>query len=267
MDMDKKALELRKSDISFCKITIIKADGSSPRKAGSKMLVCADGTSYGSIGGGAVEYAASQEAMNIIESNSPKCVEYDLTDDGIQPCGGKIEVFFEPVSINERIIIFGAGHISEKLCPMLAEMEFSITLVDERYERLSLPAFKSATRINSLPSDFLNSFKPMKNTYIICMTHMHAHDEEIVERTLGKPFKYFGLISSRSKWSGFRKKFLKNGYSEEDIEQITTPIGLDIGGDTPMEIAIAIAAQIIQLKHRPDDFKIGVAHFAKEKFR
>jgi xanthine dehydrogenase accessory factor len=93
------------------------------------------------------------------------------------------------------------------------------------------------------------------------VTHRHLHDEEIVRFCLDKPFKYLGLISSRKKWALFRENYAKAGFSDEQMSRVSTPVGLDIGAETPFEIAVAITAQIIQLDAKPNDFTEGIAHF------
>ncbi|MBN1282878.1 MAG: xanthine dehydrogenase accessory protein XdhC [Proteobacteria bacterium] len=261
MDLDKKAAELKAARIPFCRATVVRAEGSAPRRAGAKMIVTAD-ASFGTVGGGGVEHMAIEEARRAMRRRAPGVERYDLTEDGVQPCGGSVEIFFEPVSPPRRIVVFGAGHVAEKLCPMLAEAGFEVTLVDERAERLSVGAFKAvAQRVNMLPGDFLPTLDFADDLHIICVTHRHVHDESIARFCLGRPFKYLGVISSRSKWKLFCDRFRSEGFSEEQISRVTAPIGLDIGGETPFEIAVAIVAQLIQLQEKPDDFDEGRCHF------
>jgi len=262
MDIDAKALELKKAGTAFCIATVVKVEGSAPRHAGSKMIVDADGNLFGTIGGGGVEHQVIEDAKDILRIRTARCISYDLTEDGIQPCGGKVEIFFEPVAPLSRVAVFGAGHIAEKLCPMLVEMGFDLTLIDERSERLSLPVFSPIEKKSSLlPLDFLSSFQFDDEAFLICLTHKHIHDEAIVEYCLDKPFKYFGLISSRKKWALFCQRYREKGFTDEQMRRISTPIGLDIGAETPFEIAIAVAAEIIQFRAKPEDFMARVARF------
>ncbi|MBT3181706.1 MAG: xanthine dehydrogenase accessory protein XdhC [Deltaproteobacteria bacterium] len=262
MNFDKISSELKESKKAFCWATVVKADGSAPRHAGSKMIITEDGSTYGTVGGGGLEHQAIDDAKRILRYRTAECVSYDLTEEGIQPCGGRVEIFFEPVLPLMPIVVFGAGHVAEKLCPMLVELEFEVKLVDEREERLQLPAFKIVhERSDKLPSDYLSSISFADDLNLICLTHKHIHDEQIVEFCLDKPFRYFGLISSRKKWEYFCERYNDKGFTKEQMDRISTPIGLDIGSETPFEISVAIAAELIQLRAKPGEFKKGVGHF------
>jgi xanthine dehydrogenase accessory factor len=152
--------------------------------------------------------------------------------------------------------------VAEKLCPMLAEAGFEVTLVDERAERLELPAFEGVPhRVCRLPGDFLPTLEFGGDLHIICITHRHVHDEEIARYCLGKPFRYLGVISSRTKWKAFCEGYKAEGFTDEQIGRASSPIGLDIGAETPFEIAVAIVAELIQLEGKPEDFAKGVGHF------
>jgi len=259
MDLDRKALELREMKTPFCWATVVKAEGSAPRQAGAKMIVTPD-ASFGTVGGGGLEHEVIKDARNAIRRRISELKEYSLTEEGVQPCGGEVEIFLEVVGPPRRVVVFGAGHVAEKLCPMLAELGFDVTLVDERADRIDLPSGVKK-RINRPPSDVLPHIEFDGDLHLIAVTHRHVHDEEIVRFCLDKPFKYLGLISSRKKWELFKKGYLEDGFTEEQTARVSTPIGLDIGSETPFEIAVAIAAQLIQLNAKPEDFAKGIAHF------
>jgi len=263
MDLDRKALELKESRTPYCVATVVKVDGSSPGRVGAKMIVTR-GECFGTVGGGSVEHQAIKDAREALRLRQPRTEGYDLTEQGIQPCGGRVEIFLEPVAPARRMVVFGAGHIAEKLCPMLVEMGFDLTLVDERRERLALEAFEPIDdKVNRLPGDFLPELEFTDDLHLICITHQHEHDEGIVRFCLDKPYRYLGLISSRSKWRMFSERFSSEGFSSEQLARVSTPIGLDIGAETPVEIAIAIAAQLVQLCARPEDFERGTCHFPR----
>ena len=261
MDLDKKAAELREGRVAFCWATVVRAKGSAPRHAGAKMIVTAT-ESFGTVGGGGVEHHAIDDAREALLRRSPELKTYDLSESGIQPCGGEVEIFLEPIVPARRIVVFGAGHVAEKLCPMLAEANFDVTLVDERADRLSVDVFKDVPhKINMLPGDFLATLEFQDDLHIICITHKHVHDESIVRFCLSKPYKYLGVISSRKKWALFCEGFRKHGFTDEQISRVTAPIGFDFGAETPFEIAVAILAQLIQLHARPLDFADRKGHF------
>lgn len=257
MDLDHKAMELKTAKEAFCWATIVEAQGSAPRHAGAKMIVTKD-TAYGTVGGGGLEHEAIEDARRAMRKRNSELRHYELSEQGIQPCGGAVSIFFDVVIPPRQALVFGAGHIAEKLCPMLAELGFDITLVDERSERIDVPD-GARQRLTMLPEKAMEQLLFDDETHIVVLTHKHVHDEAIVRSCLEKPFRYLGLISSRKKWELFKKRYLEEGFGEEQTARVSTPVGLDIGAETPFEIAVAIAAEIIQLHAKPEDFHNGVA--------
>lgn len=245
--LEKYASELKSGGTAFAIITVIKVDGSAPRHVGSKMIVAADGRTFGTIGGGTLEHQATSDALEFIRKNETSCKKYLLGPELGQCCGGNVELFFETVVPKKRVAVFGAGHIAEALCPMLEELNFDVTLIDERKERIELPAFKHIEhRLQELPSDVLKMIKTGDDLYVIVITHQHKDDEEIVKYFLDKPCRYLGMIGSKHKWEKFKARYSAAGFSNEQIARVVTPIGLDIGSETPFEIAVSIVAQLIK---------------------
>lgn len=260
-DLDQKAAELKLSRIPFCWATVVEAKGSAPRHIGAKMLVTAK-ESYGTIGGGALEHRVIEDARKLICKRHAKCMNYPLGPLLGQCCGGEVNIFIEPIILPKPMYVFGAGHIASALCPMLPEIGFDVTLIDERQEYLVLPCFAGVgKKLNELPSDALKKLVFNEETHIIVITHEHRHDEEIIRGCFNKPFTYLGCIGSRHKWEKFKARYRAQGIDEEQILRVTTPIGFDIGAETPFEIAISIISQLIQLHAKPDDFAKGVGHF------
>ncbi len=260
MTITEYAAMLSSNKQPFCMATIIDVIGSAPRHIGSKMIIVDKDHIHGSIGGGNLEYHVIDDALQCMQTRNAQKKTYELSAKGLQPCGGQVEIFIEPILPKKDVIIFGAGHIAQKLTPLLAELDFNITIVDERSEQISHPAFSEHNKINTLPLDFLTPDYFHDYLHLICLTHKHIHDKDIVGYSFNKPFAYFGLISSRHKWELFSDKFRAFGISNSEINRITTPIGLDIGAETPMELAIAIAAQLIQFCQKPTDFQKKNAH-------
>lgn len=250
MDIELKSIELRKDRVPFAWVTIVRVVGSAPRHVGAKMIVTGEGNIFGTIGGGALEHQIIADSKDIIKCGNAELKSYPLGAMLGQCCGGEVEVFIEPVFAKNEIVVFGAGHIAEELCPMLSKLGFYVTLVDERKERIELPTFAIADqRLNELPSDVLKKIKFHDDLHLIVITHQHKDDEEIVEYCLDKPFKYLGCIGSKTKWEKFKARYKARGFTEEQFSRVTTPIGLDIGSETPFEIAISIAAQLIELNN------------------
>lgn len=262
MDLDRKAAELKGALIPFCWATVVRCRGSAPREAGAKMIATPDG-SFGTIGGGALEQKVIADAREAIRRRRAVCETYPLGPLLGQCCGGEVEVFLDPVIPPRAMYVFGAGHIAEKLLPMLAEIGFAVTLIDEREERIALPCFAGAAdRWNELPGDALRRIRFDGETHVIVITHEHRHDEEIVRFCLDKPFRYLGCIGSRTKWAKFKARYRAKGHADEELERVQSPIGLDIGAETPFEIAVAIVAALIQMGGKPGDYEKGVGHFS-----
>lgn len=244
-NLNEKALEFDRLGKAYVWTTVTNVKGSAPRHLGAKMIVTRD-ESFGTIGGGALEHKVVEDAREQLRLCEPKTFNYPLGPLLGQCCGGEVDVFIEPVLPAKKIVVFGAGHIAEKLIPMLKELKFSITLVDEREDRINLPAFAiSDQRLNELPQDALKEIKFSDDLYLVILTHAHIHDEEIVQYCLDKPFKYLGLIGSKTKWEKFRARYKSRGFADEQLSRVTTPIGLKIKSETPFEIAVSIVAQLI----------------------
>ena len=150
--------------------------------------------------------------------------------------------------------------------PRMTGMELLPQLEKEGIEStvIMITAFGSVDmKITKLPGEALREIEFSDELSILCLTHAHVHDEEIVEYCLDKPFRYLGLISSRKKWALFRERYGAKGFTEEQLSRVSTPVGLDIGADTPLEIAIAIAAEMILLRARPKDYAAGFGRFKR----
>lgn len=254
-NLNRKAIELDQGGVPYVWATVVNVAGSAPRHLGAKMIVTKD-DSFGTIGGGALEHAVIKDARRHLGGSEPKTVNYPLGPLLGQCCGGEVDIFIEPVAPSRDVVIFGAGHIAEHLIPMLKELGFRITLIDERPERINLPAFDVAhAKLNELPSDALKDIDFSNSLHIIVLTHEHKHDEEIAQYCLDKPFRYLGMIGSRSKWEKFKGRYLSRGFTEEQIARVTTPIGLDIGSEGPFEIAVSIVAELIKLHSKPKGFE------------
>lgn len=321
----RKSME-KKQDLVF--VTTISSSGSSPRGAGSKMLVLENGTSYGTIGGGNVEYVSIQHAREVLKQKQSCTRGFALHPDQVADlgmiCGGDVVIFFqyiswenqdfydlctrilkswdknentwlifditeetvwkaglyeeqegltglgisdpspllqtkavqkvldgrkyycEPLVQKGRVYIFGGGHVAQALVPVLARLEFRCVVFDDREAFSSPQVFPEAEQcilgdFNRI-SDYL-SIQPQD--YVCIMSRGHQYDYLIQKQILTTPAYYIGVMGSRKKKEVIRQKLLADGFFPEDISRITTPIGLDILAETPEEIAVSIAGQLI----------------------
>lgn len=233
-----------------CLCIVTSSRGSTPRKAGSKMIVFSDGSIQGTIGGGAVEHEAIKHAIQIMQHTEPVSKKYNLANDLDMHCGGEMEVYFEPLGAMPTMLIFGAGHVGKALARLAMQFGFRIVFFDNRPGIFDSFPLENCQLIGGVYEEIIDQYSFNPNSFIVVMTHMHAHDEELVAALAQKPHRYIGMIGSKRKTEIARKKFVESyGLSEELVKTIDMPIGLPIACETPEEIALSIMAKIVDVKN------------------
>jgi xanthine dehydrogenase accessory factor len=248
MDVFAEIVAVKNAGIPAVLATVIEASGSAPRKAGARMLIKADGSIVGTIGGGAIEKRIMDEALALMQGGAPKIVRYELEEIGMS-CGGSMSTFLEPLQYAAELIIFGAGHIGAALSKIGNMMEFSVTVIDNRKEFAAKEKFPWAARV--IANDYQETLSELvfsDNTYIVIVTHKHIHDVEILEYCAQRSFRYLGMIGSRTKVGKAFQQLRDKGIDEEIIQRIHAPIGIGIGANTPAEIALSIAAELVAVR-------------------
>jgi len=164
------------------------------------------------------------------------------------------EVYIQPVSIQPKLVIFGGGHISLPLAEIGKLLGFHVTVVDEREEFANSQRFPGVDRIICAPfTEAVNNLEYLPDTYYVIVTRGHLYDRLCLEAVLAHTFTYVGMIGSRHKIKVVMDHMRANGYSQELLDMVHSPIGLDIGAQTPAEIAVCIAAEIIQVKNQKEN--------------
>jgi xanthine dehydrogenase accessory factor len=232
--------------------TIIQAKGSTPRKTGAKMLVYADGSMVGTIGGGEIEGRVIEEAVESIQTGETKVLSFDLIDaqkgdPGI--CGGTQEVFIDPLKKPQDLVVIGGGHVGRAVVHLGKWLGFRVILSDDREEFCNPENAPGADdyihcNLDELPERY--SFSPQ--SAIVMATRNNQVDIQGLPELLAGPSAYIGVISSRRRWKLTREELLKVGIKQEDLDRIQAPIGLDIKAETPEEIALSILAEVIQIR-------------------
>ena len=249
MEIYKEIVALRKAGVGCAIVTITEAKGSVPRSAGAKMLVKPDGSIIGTVGGGAVEKRLIEEALTALEKGQPKSLHLNLGKELAMSCGGAITAFIEPLISIPQLIIFGAGHIGSALTRLGKMLGFRVIVSDSRSEYANHERLPDADQIFAAPyQDSLPNLKFDENTYVVILTHQHAHDQEILEYCVQKPLAYLGMIGSKTKIKKAFDRLREQDIDEKLIAKIHSPIGLDIGAETPEEIALAIAAELVAVR-------------------
>jgi xanthine dehydrogenase accessory factor len=214
------------------------------------MLVRDDGSIVGTIGGGCVEADVWQAAREVMESEKPRTLKFDLNQDpkydtGLV-CGGTLEVFVEPVLPPALLYVFGAGHVAFSLCQAAAGAGFDVSVVDDRSSYATKERFPAAREVLAL--DFEEATKkvdPNESSYIVIVTRGHRDDMRILRWAVQTRARYVGMIGSKRKVIEIFKTLQKEGLPAHLFDRVHAPVGLDIGAITPEEIAVAIAAELI----------------------
>jgi len=264
VDIFDEVVNLRSQGKKAALATIVQIRGSVPSFQTAKMLVREDGSTVGSIGGGCVEadvWAASQE---VIKEEQSRVLSFDLTDESMADsgliCGGKLEIFVEPIMPAPLVVIFGAGHISTQVSKIATVAGFKSWLVDDRPIYANKVRFPEAERIFS--DSFEDAFKaiePNENTYLVIVTRGHQEDQNVLRWAVGTEARYVGMIGSKRKIRTIVRDLEKEGLDRERLERVHMPIGLDIGAIVPEEIAVAIVAELIHNR------RTGASHSHSKK--
>ncbi len=227
-------------------VTVLASEGSAPRGAGARMLVRADGSTVGTIGGGSVEHRVRAQALDVLGTGVPRRLAVDLAGDMGMACGGRMELFLDPLAGRPRMLVFGAGHVARATAPLLVALGFRVTIVDERPDQATAERFPGCELVVATPGEAIEALCFDRDTWILVATHGHAHDTLVVERTVGRPWAWLGCIGSRAKVAVLHADLLAAGADPARVERISAPVGLDIGAETPEEIAVAIAAEVVR---------------------
>ncbi len=236
-----------------CLLTIIEARGSTPREPGAKMLLRADGSMVGTIGGGAVEATAIEDAKAALSSGQSSVVRYSIRGDDPQDlgvCGGEVQVFIEVLRLKPTLLIAGAGHIAQPLAELGHLMGFRTVVCDDRVDLLSRERFPHADKL--LPMDlagFTEQALINSRTFVVIVTRGHRDDATVLRQVVTTPAAYIGMIGSRNKVRKVFDDLLADGIPGEKLAQVHAPIGLRTGGQTPAEIALSIMAEIVLVQH------------------
>ena len=248
MQIFEEALRLKRLSRSSAIATIVECRGSSPQKQGAKMLVRDDGSLLGTLGGGCLEADVVQAAIMTMKDGHPLTLPFELTErEGGLVCGGSVLVYIEPILLEPRLIILGAGHVGKTLTRLARFTGFRVTVIDDRREFANQENLPDATDL--MVTDFERAFEGLavgKDTFIVVATRGHNHDLDAVKAALGTDAGYIGLLGSRRKKGLLFRSLAESGFSQTDMGRVVIPVGIEIGSVTPEEIAVSIMAQIIQ---------------------
>jgi xanthine dehydrogenase accessory factor len=250
MDLYEEIVRLRKDGRRGAVATIVNVRGSIPSFKTAKMLVRDDGSIAGTIGGGCVEAEVWQAAREVMESERPRTLTFNLNQDpkydtGLV-CGGTLEIFVEPILPPADLYVFGAGHVAASLYKIARIAGFDVTVIDDREAYANRERFPDAQQV--IAEDFDKAaaqLTPNESSYIVIVTRGHRDDMRMLRWAVQTPARYVGMIGSKRKTIAIFKELQQEGLDAHLFDRVHAPVGLDIGAITPEEIAVSITAELI----------------------
>lgn len=255
MDIYEEIVQLRQAGRRGAIATIVNVRGSIPSFETAKMLIRDDGSIFGTVGGGCVEAEVWQAAREVMESEKPRTITFNLNqnpkyDTGLV-CGGTLDIFIEPVLPPASLYIFGAGHVALSLYRAAGTAGFDVTVIDDRDSYANHERFPEAKAV--IAEDFdraMTLITPNETSYIVIVTRGHHDDMRVLRWAVQTQARYIGMIGSKRKTITIFRELVKEGIAEQFFERVHAPVGLDIGAITPEEIAVAITAELIAVRRR-----------------
>lgn len=238
LDVLRELVGLIERNRSAALATVVQVAGASPAKIGAKILLRDDGSTVGTAGGGRLEQAILAEARAALDEGKSRLAHYTLREEGDAAigvlCGGEVRVFIEVFAPRPTLLIVGGGHIGRPLTDMARVLNYDVSLVDVREEL--------GTRLDP------ESVTP--HTCIVLITEDYVSDEAALRAVIESPAPYIGMIGSRRKCRMVLEHLHADGVAEDLLARVRAPIGLNLGGTTPAEIALAILAEIEMVRHQ-----------------
>lgn len=251
MNLYQEAARLSDQNRRFAWTAIVSSKGSTPRNK-AHMIVLEDGSIIGTIGGGLAEKTVIDEAVEAIREGCSRSVNLTLNSDakGGLPmhCGGDMTVFIDVNGISPKLLLIGGGHVNQAVYRLGRFLGYECLVVDERPEFASRERFPEAAGLFTAPSlaEAIEGAPIDENTAVVIATK--DADEVALRAVFHREAGYVGVIGSRRKVTIIRGHLLEDGYSKESIDRVYAPIGLDLGSETPEEIAVSILAEVLKAR-------------------
>jgi len=253
MDIYEELVRLRNSGQKCALATIVEVRGSIPSYESAKLLVREDGSMAGTIGGGCVEAEVWTAAREVIQTEKPKHLTFNLGQDAAYDngliCGGQLDVFVEPVLPIPHAFIFGGGHISKSLSKVANLAGFASVVIDNREAFANRERFPEAEAVHAEEyEDVFPKLAINETSYLIIVTRGHRDDMRVLQLAIATPARYIAMIGSKRKVLNVIRELEKQGIPRSAFERIYAPMGLDIGAISPEEIAISVTAEMIAVR-------------------
>jgi len=252
-ELIERIAELKRQRKTFCIITVVDSKGATPRKAGARGIVFPDGLLEGTVGGGNIELEAVRLALDVLKSKTSLLRTFDLKnlETGGMTCGGSMTMFFEPVLPDRLVTIFGGGHVGRAVARVAFEAGWRVRVVDQREAVLDPQFFpESAELIADDYAGFIEKNRFGANDWLVIVTPKHQYDELVLEGVIKSPAAYIGMMGSAKKVKEVMASLAEKGIAESFRNRVHAPIGLNIGTETPGEIAVAIVAEMLAVLYQ-----------------
>jgi xanthine dehydrogenase accessory factor len=256
IDLYSKIVDNQAKGIDMVLITAIEKEGEGPVEVGKKLLLTETGEFFGTVGGGTLEHYAIEKAKKLIKLRTHLTEKYLLDKGKVTPeaktlpmvCGGIVTLFYEFLGVKNFVYIFGGGHVGQALVPVLKPLNFHVTVIDERKEIID--EFKGAdVVVHQHFAKFIEEKGIKDNSFVVVCTPSHTYDYHVINKILELKLnpKYIGMLCSIDKLKIYLEETYKKFGKEVNLSNFYSPIGLDIGGAAPEDIAISIAAEILSI--------------------
>lgn len=264
VDIYSKLQEFRSQGKDAVIVTVTEKEGMGPADVGKKMIVTENNVAFGTIGGGAIEYFAREKCKDILLSRQSLSEKYVLMDRNIQvddgqivlpmACGGKATLFYEFIGPKQYVYIFGAGHCGAALARILKPLGFHITIIDNRKEVVDALDDSADIKVVDNFAAYIEKHRIPDNRYVVVCTPGHESDYDVLNKIFELNIKprYFGMLCSKKKVSDYLNKLHESFKGKVDLSNFYAPIGLQTGGDSPEEVAISIASEILSIYYGKD---------------
>ncbi|MBV9258799.1 MAG: XdhC family protein [Ktedonobacteraceae bacterium] len=250
-------------------VTVVKTIGAAPCGVGSKMLLHVDGRYIGSFAGRVTDGKVVEEGMRAIREGRSYMTHVHLDADqgeAVGSCGATLEVFFEVLRPEPRLIIAGAGYVAQALTRLAIHLDFHTIVIDDRRDLADPQVFADNVQLTfgNIPQT-IRELTPDESSWVVIVTRGHSLDKDALQAALESNAAYIGMIGSPGKVRRIFKDLLKGGFSRERLAQVHAPIGLDLGAETPDEIALSIAAEIVMLRKKASGASLNTLHSLLEE--
>lgn len=242
--------------------TVVKTIGATTCGVGTKMLVRTDGSTSGSFLAAKVDAQVTQEAARLLHERQSQLIHVHIEpDQAVGSCGGTLELFVEVLSPEPRLIIAGAGQVAQALARLAAMIDYHIIVVDDRRDLADPHSFGDGVELTFGDiSQTIRELEPDEASWIVIVTRGHHIDKDALRAALGTQARYIGMIGSPGKIKNIFRGLLKDGLSRERLAAVHTPIGLDLGAETPNEIALSIAAEMLMMRKNGSGAPLKTLH-------